>query len=125
MAVPHVTGVLARVWADFPNCKSETVRKAIEVSAKDLGPAGVDTMYGHGLIQAEAAYTWLSQQSCAKEGFTDERGQRQQYDKRRQQGSQPTSQQQQQQQKKQEGGSKQQPSSSGSGSQATKIKNRL
>jgi hypothetical protein len=76
MAVPHVTGALARIWADFPNCKSEVVRAAIEETAQDLGPPGKDTMYGAGLLQTEAAYTWLSRQPCAKDGFTEERGQK-------------------------------------------------
>lgn len=84
MAVPHVSGALARVWADFPNCKSDTVRKAIEETAKDLGPAGKDTMFGAGLLQAEAAYDWLSRQPCARDGFTDERGQKQTYQQSRQ-----------------------------------------
>lgn len=84
MAVPHVSGALARIWADFPNCKSDTVRKAIEETAKDLGPAGKDTMFGAGLLQAEAAYDWLSRQPCARDGFTDERGQKQTYQQSRQ-----------------------------------------
>lgn len=76
MAVPHVTGALARIWADFPNCRSDTVRASIEQTAQDLGPAGKDTMYGAGLLQAEAAYNWLSRQPCARDGFTEERGQK-------------------------------------------------
>lgn len=95
MAVPHVTGALARIWADFPNCRSDTVRKAIEETAKDLGPSGKDTMYGFGLLQAESAYVWLSKQPCAKEGFTDERGQKQTVQAKRQQQDKPTQQPQQ------------------------------
>jgi len=77
MAVPHVTGALARIWADFPNCKSDTVRQAMEDTARDLGPPGKDTMYGAGLLQAEAAYIWMKKQPCAQKGFTPERGQKQ------------------------------------------------
>jgi hypothetical protein len=66
MAVPHVSGALARIWAKFPNCPSDVVRKSIEVTAKDLGPPGKDPMYGYGLLQAEAAYEWLAKQECAQ-----------------------------------------------------------
>jgi serine protease len=66
MAAPHVAGGLARIWASFPNCKSDVVRKSIEVSAQDLGDPGKDTKFGHGLLQVEAAYEWLKQQPCAK-----------------------------------------------------------
>lgn len=66
MAAPHVSGALARIWASFPNCKADVVRKSIEVSAKDLGAPGRDNEDGHGLLQAEAAYEWLKQQPCAK-----------------------------------------------------------
>lgn len=88
MAVPHVTGALARIWADFPNCKSEVVRQSIEETARDLGPSGKDSMYGHGLLQTEAAYMWMRRQPCAQAGFTPERGQKQQIDEQRQQQEQ-------------------------------------
>jgi hypothetical protein len=84
MAVPHVTGAVARIWADFPNCNSETVRSAIESTAKDLGPAGKDNMFGAGLLQTEAAYDWLARQPCAVAGFTDERGQKKEWQESRQ-----------------------------------------
>lgn len=118
MAVPHVTGALARIWADFPNCRSDTVRRAIEESALDLGPRGKDTMFGAGLLQTEAAYDWLARQPCAKQGFTSERGQRQQYDVSRQQNqTQAQGQQQQQGQSKSEG--------SGTGIQQAAARNLL
>jgi serine protease len=67
MAAPHVSGALARIWASFPNCKADIVRKSIEVSAKDLGAPGREDTYGHGLVQVEAANEWLKQQPCAQQ----------------------------------------------------------
>jgi subtilisin family serine protease len=66
MAVPHVTGAIARVWAVYPNCPASTVRAAFEQTAKDLGPKGKDVQFGHGLVQAEAAFDYLARQPCAK-----------------------------------------------------------
>jgi serine protease len=66
MAVPHVTGAIARVWAVYPNCPANIVRAAFEQTAKDLGPKGKDVQFGHGLVQAEAAFDYLARQPCAK-----------------------------------------------------------
>jgi subtilisin family serine protease len=66
LAAAHVSGALASIWAAFPNCKADVVRKAMQVSARDLGAPGRDNKYGHGLLQAEAATKWLQQQPCAK-----------------------------------------------------------
>uniref|UniRef100_A0A383W226 Peptidase S8/S53 domain-containing protein n=1 Tax=Tetradesmus obliquus TaxID=3088 RepID=A0A383W226_TETOB len=66
MAVPHVTGAIARVWAVYPNCPATIVRAAFEQTAKDLGPKGKDVQFGHGLVQAEAAFEYLARQPCAK-----------------------------------------------------------
>jgi subtilisin family serine protease len=59
MAAPHVAGVAAKIWAARPACSNNQVRDALEATAKDLGDPGRDDMYGHGLIQAEAAYEYL------------------------------------------------------------------
>jgi serine protease len=56
MAAPHVTGVIAKIWAARPQCTNVQVRAAVEGTAKDLGPVGRDDLYGHGLVQAKAAY---------------------------------------------------------------------
>ncbi|KAF6266317.1 hypothetical protein COO60DRAFT_1697337 [Scenedesmus sp. NREL 46B-D3] len=66
MAVPHVSGAIARVWSAFPSCDANVVRTAFQESALDLGPRGLDVQYGHGLVQAEAAYDYLARQPCAK-----------------------------------------------------------
>lgn len=66
MAVPHVSGGIARVWAAYPYCPASVVRTAVEQTAKDLGPKGRDVMFGHGLLQLEAAFDYLAKQPCAK-----------------------------------------------------------
>ena len=60
MATPHVSGVAALVWSNFPNLKGEQIRKAIEESAKDLGATGYDHYYGHGLVNAKAAFDQIN-----------------------------------------------------------------
>jgi subtilisin family serine protease len=59
MATPVVTGVIARIWAARPECTNVQVREAVEKSALDLGESGRDNFYGEGLVQLEAAYTYL------------------------------------------------------------------
>jgi serine protease len=58
-AAPFVSGVAARIWAARPLCTNLEVRQALEGSALDLGTAGKDDQYGHGLVQAKAAYLFL------------------------------------------------------------------
>lgn len=59
MATPHVTGVAAKIWAARPACTNLQIRTAMEASALDLGARGRDDIYGHGLVQAEAAFEYL------------------------------------------------------------------
>jgi subtilisin len=61
MASPHVVGVAALVIAANPsdtngfNGVADEVRSILTSTAKDLGVAGKDTLYGYGLVQAVAA----------------------------------------------------------------------
>ncbi|HZG35780.1 MAG TPA: S8 family serine peptidase [Gaiellaceae bacterium] len=55
MATPHVSGVAAQVWSAKPSLTPAAVEDHLFTTAKNLGPAGYDTTYGHGLVQAEAA----------------------------------------------------------------------
>ncbi|HEX8205830.1 MAG TPA: S8 family serine peptidase [Solirubrobacteraceae bacterium] len=58
MAVPHVTATLALVLATRvlgPDPSPEKLIAHLKATARDLGPAGVDTRYGAGLIDAAAA----------------------------------------------------------------------
>lgn len=65
MATPHVSGVAALVWSHFPNCSNVQIRNALNATAKDKGTAGRDTSYGHGIVQAKAAYDYLSNHGCS------------------------------------------------------------
>lgn len=59
MATPHVSGVAALIWSHHPNKTNADIRRALELSAQDLGTAGRDDSYGHGLVQARAALDLL------------------------------------------------------------------
>jgi serine protease len=60
MATPHVSGVAALVWSVNPSWTNAQIRQALEATAQDLGPAGRDNSYGHGLVQAKAALDYLT-----------------------------------------------------------------
>ena len=66
MATPHVSAVAALVWSYFPSCTGEEIRATLRKSAQDLGEAGRDDKYGHGLVQAKAAHTRIATLGCGK-----------------------------------------------------------
>jgi serine protease len=66
MAAPHVTGIAARIWADFPKCQNSDVRKALESGAKDIGQKGKDIASGYGLVDLNGAYSALQNMPCAQ-----------------------------------------------------------
>jgi subtilisin family serine protease len=53
MAAPHATGLAALMLAC--GCPAGRVRAILQDTATDLGPAGFDTLYGYGLIDADKA----------------------------------------------------------------------
>jgi len=58
MAAPHVAGLAALIIASKrlgPHPSPVAVQQLIEQTARDIGPPGYDTHYGHGLIDAAAA----------------------------------------------------------------------
>ena len=59
MATPHVVGVAALVWSRNPGASAVDIRNALAATAEDLGDAGRDDAYGHGLIQAADAVAYL------------------------------------------------------------------
>ena len=54
-AAPVAAGVAALVWAVNPDLSPITVEKILTTTAKDLGPVGVDSVYGAGRVDARAA----------------------------------------------------------------------
>lgn len=60
MSSPHAAGVAALVWAVAPTASATTVANAIFNTARDLGSAGVDNVYGHGLVNALDAAKMLN-----------------------------------------------------------------
>ncbi len=55
MAAPHVSGAVAVLMDMFPNLNSEEVVDILLSTSTDLGAEGVDEIYGHGLVNLEAA----------------------------------------------------------------------
>jgi serine protease len=64
MAAPHVTGAVALIWRLCPGCPNQDVQDCIFETALDLGDAGKDDVYGHGLLQTSDARECLVQKDC-------------------------------------------------------------
>jgi serine protease len=58
MATPHVSGFAALLMQQGIT-NPAAVEAAMKQFARDLGPAGVDTEYGHGLIQPRSTLRGL------------------------------------------------------------------
>lgn len=54
-AAPLVSGAAAVVWEKFPYFTNDLVRQTLLGTAKDLGDAGVDAVFGHGLLDVGTA----------------------------------------------------------------------
>jgi Subtilase family len=54
-STPHVSGAAALLIQLFPNLSAQDVVQILLTSATDLGAAGVDSLYGHGLLNLDAA----------------------------------------------------------------------
>jgi len=55
MACPHVAGVAALVWSQYPEMSNEQVRNQLLNTADDLGSPGFDVFYGYGRANARKA----------------------------------------------------------------------
>ena len=55
MAAPHVTGALALLMERYPYLFNAQIRDVLLTTARDLGAAGVDEIYGWGLMDLEKA----------------------------------------------------------------------
>ncbi len=71
MASPHVAAVAALVIAKGVATTPDQVRNALTSTAKDLGAAGFDSLYGYGLVQAYAALnSGGGCTDCDNDGYT-------------------------------------------------------
>lgn len=50
-----VTGIASLVWSVNPNLTAGQIKTILSETAYDLGAAGYDTVYGYGLVNADAA----------------------------------------------------------------------
>lgn len=64
MATPHVVGVAALVWSNFPQCTAKQIASSLTKHALDLGTAGYDNEYGYGLVQAKATFDGIAANGC-------------------------------------------------------------
>jgi serine protease len=64
MAAPHVTGAIALIWRLCPGCTNQDVQDCIFETALDLGEAGMDDVFGYGLLQTSDARDCLVQKDC-------------------------------------------------------------
>lgn len=62
MAAPHVAGAVLLLKEAFPYLSGEDIKYALYHSAADLGDAGEDNTYGMGIIQLDAAFSYLVDQ---------------------------------------------------------------
>ena len=67
MATPHVAGGLALALSCAPNATNVQLRDALYATAEDLGAAGWDSLYGHGLARVDRLTTNL----CGGGGTTN------------------------------------------------------
>ena len=56
-AAPHVSGALALLISRLPQMPKPVIKAILLATATDLGETGVDDVYGHGLVNVEAAIT--------------------------------------------------------------------
>jgi subtilisin len=59
MACPHVSGAAAMAWGAHRTINNKQVRKLLQMTADNLGPAGRDEEYGFGRVDAAQAAVWL------------------------------------------------------------------
>ena len=62
MAAPHVAGAAALLRSYVPTATRGQVKEALVRTAKDLGAAGFDNLYGQGLLQTADALNYLKTQ---------------------------------------------------------------
>lgn len=53
-STPHVSGTAALVWSHATGPTAGQLRQLLQANAADLGPSGLDSQFGHGLVDAKA-----------------------------------------------------------------------
>ena len=56
---PRVAGVAVPLWSHLPTKTAQQIRKALELTARDLGSAGRNTIFGYGLVRADPTYNFF------------------------------------------------------------------
>lgn len=69
-AAPHISGAAALLFAYWPQLTAREVGAILLNSATDLGEPGVDAIYGHGLLNLDAATEPLGTVSMVISGAT-------------------------------------------------------
>ncbi|WDE11707.1 S8 family serine peptidase [Thalassomonas haliotis] len=64
MATPAVAGVAALVWSNHTECTGTQIRDVLKATAADLGDAGHDVYFGHGVVKAKAAHDYITANGC-------------------------------------------------------------
>jgi subtilisin family serine protease len=59
MAAPHVAGAAALIRSAHPGWTVAQIRSSLTTTADDLGTAGFDYFFGHGLVDAEESVTGI------------------------------------------------------------------
>ncbi len=65
----QISGVVALLIEAFPSLNAAQTADLLFTTATDLGDPGVDTVYGHGLVNVEEAFTAQGTLSIAGSGF--------------------------------------------------------
>ncbi|MCK4478596.1 right-handed parallel beta-helix repeat-containing protein [Candidatus Bathyarchaeota archaeon] len=55
MSAPHVSGVAALIWSQFPSMSRDQVYAQLRFTVDDLGSSGFDEYYGYGRVNARKA----------------------------------------------------------------------
>ncbi|MDX2474842.1 MAG: S8 family serine peptidase [Candidatus Krumholzibacteria bacterium] len=69
MAGPHVAGVVALMREAAPDLDVVTIKEVLMMTSRDLGVAGEDNNYGHGMVDAYAAVTMVMGNVNTVSGF--------------------------------------------------------
>lgn len=58
-STPYVTGIILLLREAFPYLDGQKIQEAVVETAVDMGASGADNEYGHGMVDAFAAYNYL------------------------------------------------------------------